>query len=420
MSSKVKPKADTLQNALETARKALEDEQANAASFQENIDPDDYIDFEPVTPPSRDEQVLLNVLDELREVDGAQVRVYRATKGQPMEYLFSPHFCDDLLGSIMEQLQIDYGRGTYRIQARVPGGALKLNREISIGDMPKSKREEIEREQRRGQTVPDKSGDSMREMFAMQMQMANQSKAEMLQMFTMMQQGTQAMIQALAARPEPQRPEGLTIQDVIALLPVLQGNHADPMDTLVKGIELGKDLNGGGETNFADVAKSALGSLGSIVSQIPKTPPAPPQMPVMQPRPNPLPQPVAPAPVIPPVPAEPSAQQYPPELLSLVTILEKGGSRDGDPYSYAGILLDTLGDDEGGAVCETPENIAFIVQAFPQLLPYTAWLEKVRQCALHLLGGAEPVNIGDNDSGDITDATTDTAGTVTGNAPDQD
>ena len=152
-----------MQNALEVAIQEQEKQQQLASQFQEDIDPGDYYDGITVPAMPKDEQILLGVLDELASADGVQVRVYREIKGDSNEFLFQPDFCDDLLGSIMKTLQDNYGKGEYRIQARVASGQLKMNQTIKVGDGLK-KPETV--------TVPVNNGAS--DMRQLQMQMMQQ------------------------------------------------------------------------------------------------------------------------------------------------------------------------------------------------------------------------------------------------------
>lgn len=375
MSRQAANKAVTGNDIKEKLRLELQKEQENAGFYQEDNPPltDDYVE-----PLSSDEQVIMNALDELSTVDGAQVRVYREQKGQPLEYLFSPPFSDDLLTSIFETVQIEYGKGTYRIHARTPAGLLKMNRQINVGEPPKSKQKKLD------EPVPVKDN-SMMEFMQMQMhvqqQAALQAKTDMMAMFTMMQNSSSEMIKAMAGREQPHN-DGLGIKDVLALVPLLTGGKSDATEVLLQGIKLGREFadggNGGGD-GFGDMAKLALGSIGDIVKagqmqQAQQPQPAPVQQLPQQRQAN-------------PVPVQQPVDDTEADLLALGRVLTTGAKREGDPDSYAVMVADMMGDDQALELCSVPENMQLIMQRFPALQAHGDWLESVRLSVIDLLTG---------------------------------
>jgi len=369
-----------MQNALEVAIQEQEKQQQLASQFQEDIDPGDYYDGITVPAMPKDEQILLGVLDELASADGVQVRVYREIKGESNEFLFQPDFCDDLLGNIMETLQTNYGKGTYRIQARVASGQLKMNQVIKVGEGLKKPGDVV--------AVPVNTG--MSDMMQLQMQMMQQSKNDMLQMFTMMQNSQTAMVQAMAGREPAARGEGLSIQDVLAMLPLLKG--ADSTEVLLKGIELGKTLapDGNNDDGMIGLAKQSIAGIAEFARNMPKQQaPQPVQMiPTHAPgttRPNPLP---APAPV------QTASEPGNDDLIALVRILSRAAEKGGDPSIYAETVIDILGEDAAVELASDPHHIGNVIISFPVLEPHREWLGQV------LFAVAVAMGLTEQESGD--------------------
>lgn len=334
---------------------------------------------------SDDERIVASIMDELAGTEGAQIRVYRDQKGRPMQYLFQAQAGDDVLGDVMGTLQEHYGAGEYRIQARAPGGVLKMNRLISVGAAPKKP------------DTAQPARDTGAEMINMQMQMMQQSKSDMLQMFAMMQQSQTSMIQALAAREQPAPREGLSLSDVMVLLPALSKNDGNALDTLLKGIELGKSMEGNvGGASMTDLAQSAL----QMISTAQAT------------RPVPVPQP-APLPYQRPAQVPSQGQGHGDAALdSLVLELINAAARGRDPMLYAEIVIDELGEQAAVQLARNPGALDMLSSEYPVMLNHRAWFDTLLAAIGLFDEGGESDTIGQH--GTDESAHGETAGTVQG------
>lgn len=364
---------------------ALASEQQRANVYQEDINPDDYHESPVIL--NDDEKTLLDIIDELTQSDNTIVRVYREIKGQPLQFLYQPDMSPDLLGDVMNTLQEHYGEGTYRIQARARGNSLKLNRAISVGKSLKPKITE------QVQTPQNNGNDMMQMLLAMQ----NESKKDMQQMFLMMMNSQNEAMKAIAGRPVPeQHSDGLTVKDILALLPTLKdlmGNKNDgsQIDLFLKGLEMGKSLEGGGESGLGELAKGALSTIATAVSSAQQNRQA-----------NPIPaQPIAPqsrqiAPqsrqIAPQPQPEPDQGAGMDDLKSLVRVLVNAARKQADPAAYTDMVLDMLGDEPTIELCSSPANIQQLLLAFPELAPYEGWVFAL---------AAEIIILTDEPAGDI-------------------
>jgi len=88
-----------------------------------------------------------------------------------------------------------------------------------------------------------------------------------------------------------------------------------------------------------------------------------------------------------PVQPQPQPQQGDMDDFSaLVKMLKNGAMRQGDPAIYAELFLDTLGDEQAVQMASDPANMGILVQMYPDLQPFTHWLEIVRIRVLYLMG----------------------------------
>lgn len=161
------------------------------------------------------------------------------------------------------------------------------------------------------------------------------------------------MIVGLMNRPQP---EGPKLTDILALINASKDNNAgksDPTEVLLKGLQLGRELaGGGGETGMLDVAKTGLEALMPLIQQGRQPQPAnAPAAPAVRR----LPAPDAPALVRPPATsAQPGAGTQPGEgeevkalqqlkwITAQLNILVNHAAREKNPELYAEVMLDNL------------------------------------------------------------------------------
>lgn len=364
-----KGQAGLMQNDVENMRREHEELQQNAGAFQYDNPPQEFFDEQ----RSQEERALEKLLDDLAGESEVQITVHRDMGGNKLEYLYRPDVCDNLLGSIYETLQIEYGKGRYRVQARDANGGLRINRALNVGEPPRSVKE-------RTQIPAARDNGGQSEIVAMMMQMQQQAQRDTVALFTTMQQSQAQMIQAMMNRPEPHHPDGLQLRDVLQLLPTLKdlmggGQKESGIDLLLKGIELHKELagNGGGETGFVDILKSGIGQLGAIAAASAAKQPAMPT-PIQQARPVPIRQN--------PIPAETRNEPMPDSpddspMTIIVPTLIAGARRNSDPSLYAELVLDLLGDEDAAIIAAQPDIAAQLAASVPALAPHIEWVNLV-------------------------------------------
>lgn len=404
----------TARNTVKTVD-VLRAEQAGAALYQEDVQPLEYDD---IAEPTREESALQNLLDDLSDTEGAQISVYRVQRGKPLEFLFNPDFCDNLLGAILSQLQLEYGKGLYQIQGRLTNGSLKVNRQISVGEPPASMRREPAPVQR-----VDNGSDMMASMMQMQMQMMTQSRADMMAMMQANNESQTRMVTALMGRPERDAPESLGIKDIFQFLPTLKdliggGQKSDDMKVFMQGIEFARSVQGGGDSDntFTDLLKTGLSNIGALSALMPKQAEAP--RPVQR---APVPVQHAAEVVREPEQAPAQTSQGDADLMAIcMRVLHTGITRDSDPTAYACVLMDMVGDEQAIMLVNHPQYVAIVCQQIPEATDKTAWLEALRDAVNELSADEGGDIVGESDKGgdNVDDLSTINAGTTGDNGTD--
>jgi len=252
-------------------------------------------------------------------------------------------------------------------------------------------------------------------------------------MLLAMQQQTQALVQALkptgpdpilielvrgmAARPVPVAPPGPTIMEMLALMKEMRPDNSsakESIDLLMRGLELGKELGGGGGDD------SMMGLASKAMEMIPALAAAQPQQPTPNPRPQlPRPQPApgitshpegvpamngpAPAKVAPVATPEGDPMFTKLNWLRVQTrALLNQAARGKDPGLYAEVMLDNLppyiGASEILERMKSPTAIDDLTTLVPEVANHRVWFESFRVAVVDFLEGNE------DDDGDTDDA----------------
>lgn len=157
------------------------------------------------------------------------------------------------------------------------------------------------------------------------------------------------------------------------------------IDTLLKGIELGRRFNGSQEgAGISDVVVEFFRSMGPMLgATAPEAPPVAPAAPAALARPQALSSPSAP-------PAAPSSG--PDRLLRLIAqytpLLARAAAAGGDPGIYAQLVLDQLPEQAQaglGMVLARADWWSVLQPYVPQLERHLAWLSAVRSQILEAL-----------------------------------
>lgn len=193
------------------------------------------------------------------------ITVYRkAKRGRNHAFLFEVDEYEDL-AALQLQLRDEYGGGDFQIEGRNPDGSWAFKEGLTI-EPPKTESKEPAPQDNNFQSIllamqqaNEKSSREGRELMQqMQMQMMQQQQASMEMMF-----------KTLSAQQRPA--EGLGVSDMLGmittLLPVMRPpEKADNFELFFKGLELGKEVTGGGGDD--NILQTALKTFGGPLSKI--------------------------------------------------------------------------------------------------------------------------------------------------------
>src|SRR6185369_14667679 len=186
--------------------------------------------------------------------------------------------------------------------------------------------------------------------------------------------------------------------ELVTMLKALQPEKSasDPVELLMRGLELGKSLGGGG-SSMMDVAREGLGILGPLINQQNQKPPASVARPANRATPA-LAAPVAEAaPVVPPVnPPEGANVKLMSQLnwiRAQLNVLVHHAARDKSPELYAEVLLDNLppfiSPEEITEHIGAPDAIAKLAQLDARVNQHLAWFEGFRAAINELLSAED-------------------------------
>lgn len=332
--------------------------------------------------------VLGALLSELGGNRDYTINVYRSGVGRKTPFLFTGSVDEYTLGELQEKLRDEYGGGDFRIHIRNSKG-LVSNKGISV-EAPR-KKEEGEKYREKDNRDSDRFTELM-----MMMQESQRESREQLQ--TMMVESANRQtdmlmrMMELNAANKSQKSE----RDIIDYIPLFKELFANdkkeenPLDYFFRGIEFGKEV-GGNEDVLSTMAKSVLGPLTQIglANQSQQNRPLL-RAPVPAPKPQAPSAPESTAPQSEPQNNGPTMtpeqqqqmEQMQPYLRMLLTAAENGS----DPYSYATMILDVIGDDAAATYIVPAENYnALMTQAPAEIQMHRQWFDSVRDVVVELL-----------------------------------
>jgi hypothetical protein len=254
-----------------------------------------------------------------------------------------------------------FGGGTYKITGFDSKGKYVVSKNVAIVGLPKST------------------------AAAQQAAPAASAGMEVLLLQLIKSQGD--MVTALLSKERDAPAASPSAMELVALIKALQPEKgaSDPVDLLLRGLEMGRGLGGGG-TDFMDLAKTGLESLAPLIKRQAETP-----APTITPRPAArlaaVPTPTQPQPATAEQPKEGANMELPvlqklKWLQATTTGLVVQASRGKDPELYAEVFLDNLPPfitlDEVAERFKAPEAVAQLAQINPAVANYAAWFESFR------------------------------------------
>jgi hypothetical protein len=326
-----------------------------------------------------------DALDKLRELSGGNsLAKFEVRRVLPSAYA---GYCTTLAAEemTMERLQEELGPGTYAIRVRLPGGTFAGSDRVQIADLPKHRQPPPQAAQPVVSQAPAAGGGELGAVLAA-MQRSTDAQISMLT----------GLVQSLINRPAPEAPaasDPLAVIEKLApfLKPEKSDGGADAVKMLLQGIELGKDLGGGGgEAGFADVFMKGLDTIKTVAATQPQPRPAARRVAAQETPPNNQPAAVA-------VP-QPKREVNP--MLRIIqwiknqtVMLCHQAARQKDPGLYAELFLDNLPDGLTQEMIhermQKPDAIEDLAAINPDVLKYREWFEAFRDEVIDLLEAPE-------------------------------
>lgn len=199
------------------------------------------------------------------------------------------------------------------------------------------------------------------------------------------------MVTALLNRPAPVVPAGPSVMEILALIKGMNTeSKSDPVELLLKGLTLGKELGGSGETGLLDLGKSALETMAPLIrKQAESAPTVRVQNPAAAPRIAPATNGHAAAPAAAPTAEDKAKMEIVDKLRWLTrvteTLVKRAAARksaelaaeifmeDLPPFITPQEVFDRFSD---------PGALGMLAQLDPKVLTYAPWFEEFRQGVL--------------------------------------
>lgn len=165
----------------------------------------------------------------------------------------------------LDAIREQFGGGKYAIRVTEASGRYVTNRTVEIVDLPKANAPAIIAA---APAVPT----DMQGLAAViaAMKPAAGGGQDMTQLLIAMMKSQTDQMLALMNRPQPAAP---SLSDLLALINASKPKSEDSsVDLLLKGLELGRSLDGG-QSSMMDVAREGLGLLGPLIQQQQAAPP---------------------------------------------------------------------------------------------------------------------------------------------------
>lgn len=380
----------------------------------ETRDGSEEIELEPADdlPAGIDEDA--DALAELDEMGGAGARYeVRRTSPAPFTGYVGTYPRDQFSP---DRLFSEWGGGNYTIRVRGTNGQMIGSKQLQLAGNPHHKAEPAVQH-----AAPAQGGSLVGELAPVLAAMQKSSESQ-ISLLT-------SLVTGLINKPAPVLPPApdplamiAALKDVLA--PAKGDTGGDAVKLLLQGLELGKELaGGGGESSMADVALKGFDTLKELAAVTAPATPAP-RKPAAPPAAAPG---TVPAQVAPPnkQPAAPPAQGAPvnPNMAKLQWLKQQTvalcgiAARDKDPALYAEVFLDNLPEtfdvQEVLTQMQTPGAIDRLALLNPNVKKFAAWFEEFRQEVIALLTdvddpvertGDEGEVVSDPEGGAIIDA----------------
>lgn len=315
----------------------------------------------------------------------------------------------------------EFGAGEFRVRGFDEKGRVAGGKNVKISTL-------LEAKAKRDDPVPTpQPGLGMMEMltFMSTMQASQQAASrdmisQMMQTQMQAMQSQTALLTAVLGRAQPS--SGLDGPALIGMMSAMK-DMVKPADnngveTLLKGLELGRSLegNGGDGTDFLSIAAKGLDVIGNVVKNSNAAKARPPVPHPRKPVQIRVVEPNAPLQVKPPAEQSPQPPAEQPRMTNKIhwlkmqaTALCVQASRDKDPNLYAAVFVDNIPQDiEDEEVLErfSPEDaVSQLAIVEPRVAQYAPWFEKFRLAVIEQLtdgGGTDEAY--DDDDDDAVDS----------------
>ncbi len=206
-----------------------------------------------------------------------------------------------------------------------------------------------------------------------------------------MMEGQSNLINAIMSRPVPVAPAGPTVMEILALIKGMNTeSKTDPIELLLKGLALGKEMGDSGGTDLMDLGKTALQTMAPLIrKQTESAPTVRVQNPAAAPRIAPATNGHAAAPAAAPTAEDKAKMEIVDKLRWLTrvteTLVKRAAARksaelaaeifmeDLPPFITPQEVFDRFSD---------PGALGMLAQLDPKVLTYAPWFEEFRQGVL--------------------------------------
>lgn len=263
---------------------------------------------------------------------------------------------------ILDRIRDEYGPGDYKVMV-YNKNRLRKKPTITIAE-PRRK------------PVTDVIRESKQDLAGVIATLAEQQRETMRMMQT-------AMVQPQAPAADPMAMMSAMMTAMVQMKEFLaptqpQGN---PVELLVKGVELARDIGGGnGEKNINDTLLGLAKEFGPpLLAMASQEKQSHPQM--KPPTGNP--------PVNPNI--QPQAQQQPidPAFAHQLGMLVQKASTQADPGLYADVICDNADPQQIADIIQRPDLVEYLGSINPGVLQHREWFEKLKKEILSILTGTE-------------------------------
>jgi hypothetical protein len=354
---------------------------------------------EPETPDADDD-----ALGRLVEMGGGSDARYEVRRTSPAEFAgyVGTYGADELS---LDRLAEEWGGGKFTIRARGGRGNFLGSANVQIAGKAKNKSDGSAP----AVAAPAASGGA--DLGAVLTAMQKSSDAQITMLTNLV---TGLLNRPAPALPTPPDPLAMIAALKDVLKPAKADSGADAVAMLLKGIDLGKSLEGGGgETGFADVMLKGFDMVKSVASTTAAKPkPAPRRL--AAPAPGTVPAIEAPA-----ASPTPNKQESPnrPEGAPVLPVFKQlqwigqqakflviQASREKDPELYAELFLDNLPDflpvEEVHKQMSEVGAVQRLAQINPDVLKFPEWFEEFRAAVVRLIEEEPEDEDEDTDTGD--------------------